>query len=284
MNDVGFDFDAYLNRVRLAERPVPGLAGLAAVVTAHAATFPFENLDVLLGRTPRLDAASLQAKLLGGRRGGYCFELNGLLRLALEALGFAVRPRIARVVRGGPAEAGRPATHMALEVHLPEGVFLADCGFGNLTATAPLALREGVAQATPHGRMRFRDVGGELALEAWLGAAWEPLYRLCPQQALDADYEVGNWFTATHPASPFVGNLIAARPGADGVRHSFLNGRVGRRAEDLSVAWRQVEGAAETAAVLADVFGLEVAEGEVAAALERLATLGRLGEGHPAFG
>lgn len=132
--------DAYLDRIGLRGRLDPTLTTLRAVVAAHVATIPFENIDVLLGRPPKLDLASLQAKMVRGGRGGYCFEQNKLLRAALQALGFAATGLLARVVRGFPADAERVATHMAVRVDLPEGPFLADVGFGNLTPTAPLAL------------------------------------------------------------------------------------------------------------------------------------------------
>jgi arylamine N-acetyltransferase len=87
---------------------------LEAVHRAHAVAIPFENLDVRLGRPIRLDLASLQAKLVAGRRGGYCFEQNTLFAAALEALGFRVT-RLAARVRLGAARL-LPRTHMLLGV------------------------------------------------------------------------------------------------------------------------------------------------------------------------
>jgi N-hydroxyarylamine O-acetyltransferase len=85
-----FDLPGYLARIRLpVDTPLPPTRGtLAAILTAHMATVPFENFDVLLGRPVRLDLASLQSKLVGARRGGYCFEHSTLLAAALGALGF----------------------------------------------------------------------------------------------------------------------------------------------------------------------------------------------------
>jgi len=84
---VPFDLNAYCARIGYAGPLTPTLETLHAVVARHAATIPFENLDVLLGRPIRLDAESLQKKLVRERRGGYCFEQNGLLLLALGAFG-----------------------------------------------------------------------------------------------------------------------------------------------------------------------------------------------------
>jgi len=98
---------------------------------------------------------------------------------------------------------------MVLRVDLPEGPFLADVGFGRLGLTAPLAMRLNVEQTTPHETMRLVPAGEELTLQAKLGENWENMYRLLPQPRLDTDYEIANWFTATHPNNQFVNNLIA---------------------------------------------------------------------------
>src|SRR5581483_3723209 len=84
------DLSAYLDRILYAGPREPTLAALGGVVAAHATSIPFENIDPLLGRGVRLDAGSLTGKLVGGGRGGYCFEHNTLLQHALRALGFAV--------------------------------------------------------------------------------------------------------------------------------------------------------------------------------------------------
>ncbi|OYV99738.1 MAG: hypothetical protein B7X11_05095, partial [Acidobacteria bacterium 37-65-4] len=87
----GIDLAAYFARIGCARRRKPTLAFLNAIVAHHVAAIPFENLDVLLGRPILLDPASLQQKLIRDRRGGYCFEQNGLLLLVLTALGDGAR-------------------------------------------------------------------------------------------------------------------------------------------------------------------------------------------------
>ena len=94
---MSFDLDAYFERIRLGDRPACDLDGLAAVQRAHRLAIPFENLDIRLGRGIAIDSASVFAKLVTRRRGGYCFEQNRLFCDALTALGFAVRPLLARV-------------------------------------------------------------------------------------------------------------------------------------------------------------------------------------------
>ena len=200
---------------------------------------------------------SLQQKMVANGRGGYCFEHNSLLRAGLLALGFQVTGLIARVVRGMDAAAPAPAGHMTLRVDLPEGEYLADTGFGNLTPTAPLALRPDIEQATPHETMRLRRMGEEFLLEARTGRDWEHLYRLSPHPRLDMDYEVANWFTSTHPQSRFTNNLVASRALADR-RVNLLNRRRTTYWRDGRVAEDELTDAEGLRRVLADDFGLEV--------------------------
>jgi N-hydroxyarylamine O-acetyltransferase len=283
MSDRAFDLEAWLGRIRYDGPRTPVLATLRPVVAAHSGTIPFENIDVLLGQAPKLDLVSLQRKIIAGNRGGYCFEQNALLRAGLLALGFDVAGLVARVIRGRNDDAETPATHMALRVDLPEGPFLADVGFGNLTPTAPLLLRPEMEQETPHEAMRFRAVGEELVLQAKLGETWENMYRVSPYPALTIDYEVANWFTATHPASPFVSNLIAARPGSGGVRNTLFNGRLSVRRQSGHTDRRLLAGEAEHLPVLANTFGLTLPSDRMSAALAVLDRKGTRGVTHPFF-
>lgn len=284
MPEQTFDLGAWLRRIGYSGSREPTLPTLAGLIAAHSATIPFENIDVLLGRPPKLDLDTLQRKLVTGARGGYCFEQNIILRAGLRAIGFNVTSLLGRVIRGTPADTERSATHMALRVDLPEGSFLADVGFGNLTPTAPLAMVPDQEQQTPHEVMRLIPAGEEWVLQAKLGNGWENIYRLSPHPPLDIDYEVANWFTATHAASPFVHNLIVARPGADGARQTFFNGQVTIRHRSKHVERRVVDDAAALGAELRKTFGIGLPCEDLKAALFTLDRKGTRGATHPAFG
>lgn len=283
MSDSGFKLDAWLARIGYAGPREPSLATLQALITVHTASVPFENMDVFLGRVPSLDTASLQRKIIDAGRGGYCYEQNILFRTGLQALGFVVTSLLARVVRGLPPDAERPATHMALRVDLPEGAFLVDVGYGNQTPTAPLAIAPGVAQETPHEVMRLAPVGSELVLQAKLRDGWQNVYRVSLTPAVDVDYDVGNWFVATHPASPFVNNMIIARPGAGGVRHTLLNGQISTRRAGELVQRELPDGAPAYETALRETFRLTLAKEDLAAALEQVDRRGTLEATHPFF-
>jgi N-hydroxyarylamine O-acetyltransferase len=254
------DLDAYLRRIAYAAERAPTLAVLNAICAAHPAALAFENIDPLLGRAPNLAPAALQAKLVAQRRGGYCYEQNALLRLALRALGMQVSALAARVVWMAPADAPRRArSHMLLKVALPaapEESFLVDAGFGGHLLGAPLRFVPGLVQRTPGGTERITQDGDTFTLEAELPEGWTPAYRFTLEAHAPVDYEPLNWFTATHPASIFRHNLRLERL-TPTLRAGLLNDRLTLRPAGGDVQVRRLASARELAQVLDEVFDLE---------------------------
>ena len=219
------DLDAYFGRIGYDGPRAPTLEVLRALQRLHPATIPFENIDVLLGRGIDLAPAEIDAKLIGARRGGYCFEQNDLFARVLTALGFELEGLLGRVVWMAPPDAPTPPrTHRALRVMIEGEAWLADVGFGGAVLTAPIRWTMDEPQSTPHEAFRLRDLGHEVLLETKL-EDWTPVYRLGREPAHPIDYEVGNWFTSTHKASKFRQNLMVAvsRPEA---RYALLNNRL----------------------------------------------------------
>ena len=191
-----------------------------------------------------------------GRRGGYCFEQNGLLLQVLTGLGYSVTPLAARV-RWMLADDAPPTalSHMLLRVDLAEGPFLVDAGFGGQSLTAPLRMQAGPEQPTPHGVYRLAEADGGVDLQFRLSDRWATLYRFTQEPRVVMDYEVSNWFTSTHPASRFVNNLIAAR--VEGERRlSLFNAELTVFEADGAAERRVLDGPDEAHAVLTRRFGL----------------------------
>jgi N-hydroxyarylamine O-acetyltransferase len=278
-----FDQAAWLDRIGYTGPRTPTFTTLAAIINAHSSAISYESIDVLLDRPPKLDVATLQQKMIAKPRGGYCFEQNMLFRAGLRSLGFDVAALQARVVRGLPIDAPRPALHMVLRVRLPEGYFLADVGFGNLAPTGPLRLVPDIEQETPHETMRFIEICGEMTLQAKLGSGWEHIYRVVPLERVDAEYDISNWFTASHPDSPYRCNLIAARPGPDRTRLTLFNGRLNVRHVTGETERRVLSDPAEYEEVLSDAFGIRLSGTELAAALDTVERKGTRGAPHPFF-
>jgi N-hydroxyarylamine O-acetyltransferase len=260
-----FDIGSYLLRISYDGPSEPSLAALGAIVSAHVAAIPYENIDVLLKRGIRLDVTSLQQKLVHAGRGGYCFEQNALLEAALESLGFAVTRLAGRLVRGGPVSAPEVArTHKLLRVDLPEGPYIVDVGFGNLTPTGPIALCPEQVQATPHEPFRLMPHGTEFVLQSRLGDVWDSLYRFPLEPVPAIDFQMANWFTSTFPSGLFANNLIVARPIAGG-RATVYNRRFTIRDCDNRTTRRALDGISDYRDVLVEQFGLELDDNELAA-------------------
>jgi N-hydroxyarylamine O-acetyltransferase len=229
------DLDAYFERIGYSGRRDATLETLKELHRKHPEAIAFENLDPILGRPVPLDMPSLEAKLIRARRGGYCFEQNGIFFRVLQMMGFHATGLSARVLRGRP-EKDSPRSHMLMKIELEEGTYVADIGFGSLTLTAPLRLDDEAPQETPHGQFRIVEAGDEFELQALLDEGWQTQYRFALQEYFPQDYEALNWYRATHPQSPFVTSLMAARPLSDrrlGLRNNHyavrhLDGRTDR--------------------------------------------------------
>jgi N-hydroxyarylamine O-acetyltransferase len=283
MQDGSFDQASWLTRIGFEGSLTPTLDTLRGLVFAHAHAIAYESLDIMLGRVPKLNVPDLQRKMVSGRRGGYCFEHNMLFRAGLRSLGYRVTSLQGRVVRGLAIDAPRPAIHMLLQVDLAEGPYLADVGFGNLAPTAPLLLMPDVEQATPHETMRFIEVCGELTLQSKLGQQWEHIYRVIPHPRHDAEYEVANWYTATHPSAPYLTNIIAARPLSDGTRLTMFNERVTLRHRSGESHRRLLETPEAFASVLRGEFDLDLSDKELGSILRIVEEQGSRGAPHPFF-
>ncbi|MDQ1391096.1 MAG: N-hydroxyarylamine O-acetyltransferase [Acidimicrobiaceae bacterium] len=218
-----FDLDAYLERIGYRGGRTADLATLQAIVVGHCRHIAFENLDPFLHRTVGLDMASLQAKLVGGGRGGYCFEQNLLLIHALATLGYRTTGLAARVLWNRPSDGPPPPrSHMLVRVQLDDGPHLVDVGFGGLTLTGVLRLEPDVEQETPHEPFRLQPIGDEFVMQAKVGGRWQSLYRFGLGEAFLSDYSVTSWYLCNHPESPFATGLMAAR--VDEARRYALRG------------------------------------------------------------
>ena len=283
MSEAQFDRSAWLERIGYAGPLAPTLETLNRLIFAHAHAISYETLDIMLGRPPKLDVTTLQAKMIAGRRGGYCFEQNMLFREALRSLGYRITSLQGRVVRGLAIDAARPAIHMLLRVELPEGPYLADVGFGNLAPTCALSLKPTIEQETPHEVMRFIEVAGELTLQARLNHGWAHIYRVIPYPRYDGEYEITNWYTGTHPETPYQGNIILAKPGPNRTRVTMYNARVTVRDADGRADKRWLTNDNEYHDVLRREFGLNMSDQDIDQCIAVMRTKGTGDAPHPFF-
>ena len=135
------DVAAYLDRIRAPKPGRPTLDMLSGLALAHLYSVPFENLDIADGRRLSVDPEAIYAKLVTRRRGGFCYELNGLFSALLRELGYDVTLLAAQVPEprdGGPRH---DRAHLVLLIEL-DGPWLVDVGWGE-AYRRPFALRAG---------------------------------------------------------------------------------------------------------------------------------------------
>lgn len=265
------DLPRYCARIGYAGPLVPTWEVLAALQAAHIAAIPFEALGPLTGKGVDLDPAAVDAKLIDGGRGGYCFEQNSLFLRVLRAIGFDAEGRIARVRWMLPDDAPpTPRTHQMTRVMLDGQAWLVDVGFGSAVPLGPLAMDTAEVQPTPHERYRIAAMGAVSRLEADLGGTWTALYDFEHHAPPAIDYEVGNWYTATHPASHFTHQLMVARTTVE-ARYALGNNRLTIRRPGHE-AEQHILSADGIAAALSEHFGLAVEPGW-RAAIERAAAV-----------
>lgn len=245
--------DAYLQTIGFAGEPKPDLDTLRQIHRQHLLTIPFENLDVQLRRPVDLDIQRIYSKIVEGGRGGWCFEMNGLLEWALRETGFDVMRLAGGVLR---AEHGDTAfgNHLLLCVQLDQP-WIADVGFG-----------DGIFEPVPLRTHTFEQRGFSYHLkqmdEAWRlynhksGAAGSYDFRLVPaDERCLAEHSA--WLS-TAPESPFVANLICQKF----VPHGY-DIQVGRVAKQVTPQGKRewlIDSADELLETLSDRFGLDVPE------------------------
>ena len=208
------NIEAYLKRINYNGPVTPTPETLCDLQVAHLLTVPFENLSIHSGEPIVLDEDALFAKIVERKRGGFCYECNGLFAGLLRVLGFEVAMLGAGVAHreGG---FGPNFDHMALMVTLADR-WLVDVGFGD-SFSEPLLLDERGEQVQGTRSFRIVDDDDHLILMRRNDAGdWEPQYRFSLQPYGFADYEEMCRFHQTSPDSHFTNNLLCSRIDGDG--------------------------------------------------------------------
>lgn len=227
----------YLARIGYSEPIRPDVQTLRGLHLAHMRSVPFENLDIGLGHPIRLTEEALWEKIVSRRRGGFCYELNGLFAWLLQKLGFQVAYLNARVFdRDG--NMGIDFDHLALLVNIPDqsARWLVDVGFGD-SFNEPLRFEERGEQ--PQGLRSYRlgqVAGGFVTWQRNYDGTWERHYFFDLQaRRFPEEYESACLYHQTSPQSSFTRGSVISRATPEG-RVSLEDGRLiltreGRRSE-----------------------------------------------------
>lgn len=274
---------AYFARIGWSDSASVDIETLKALHLLHNGAIPFENLDVLLPREMQLDDLSLEEKLVTARRGGYCFEQNGVFERALREIGFNVRSLLGRVVLANPSSLP-PHTHRLLLVELQGEQWIADVGFGGQTLTAPIRLQADIEQQTPHGEYRLVQEGDDWILQFHHHDHWQSMYRFDLVVQHQSDYLMGNFWSAHWPQSHFRHHLLMCRHLPDGGKLTLTNFHFTRYQDGRAIEQINLPDVASLYALLQEQFGLGVDDVKHGFTEDELATVMAAFDTHPEAG
>jgi N-hydroxyarylamine O-acetyltransferase len=221
------DVPRYLARIQYSQPVRPDIQTLRGVELAHMLSVPFENLDIGLKRPIRLDRATLWDKIVVRRRGGFCYELNGLFAALLQEMGFDVTYLNARVYHPD-GSLGIDFDHLALLVQIPNqpGLWLVDVGFGD-SFHEPLSFEAPGEQVQGLRSYRLEQLpDGYAVWQKNYDGTWERHYFFdLKPRSFPIDYEAGCLYHQTSPRSSFTRGTMISKATPDG-RVSLEEGRL----------------------------------------------------------
>jgi len=261
------DLSAYLDRINYRGSLEPNYETLRALHLAHLLSVPFENLSIHIKQPIVLNDESLYKKIVENRRGGFCYELNGLFTWALRTIGFDVKMLSAGVINE-QSDYAPDFDHLTLLVESDKR-YLADVGFGN-SFIEPLLLDNREPQIQPDGKFyRIIEDGANLFLQVkeekseWIvqkkKGEWVSQYRFTLTPYQYTDYEDMCRYHQTSPESHFTQKRVCTLLTQDG-RVTLSNNRFiktvhGEREEKV------LETEEEISNLMKEVFGIELNKG-----------------------
>jgi N-hydroxyarylamine O-acetyltransferase len=246
--------DSYLDRLHYGGPTAVTLETLVRLHRAHMFAVPFENLDIHLGVPIALSVPALFEKIVTRRRGGYCYELNGLFAWLLAELGFKVTLHSGRVFSAGCLSA--EFDHLVLNVMLPER-WVADVGFGE-SSLVPLAVPSECVEAD--GYFVVEDEG-VWTMRRMVEGEHEPQYVFSMIPRSLREFEDRNRFQQTSPGSHFTKNAVCSIPTPSG--RITVAGRRLIVTTGVRYVERELEDGGQLRAVLEEDFGIALTAAEV---------------------
>lgn len=256
--------DEYMRALGL-QRRAPDLDLLRDMTSRHVAQFAFSSVGPMLGDELPLDIGSLYRRIVVQRRGGYCFEQNGLLYSVLEDLGFQVDLCLARVIYNRDVHPG--LTHRISLVEIDADRYVADVGFGPMGPRYPVRL----SGEESHENFRVFRVAqphpGEFHMQTLKDGAFYSLYRFELARYGQADCELGHFYSHKYPGATFVNNLVVSKILDDEVRS--LRNHDYRLINESGEQGHTIADGAHLTTVLENQFGVSVSETEGQRLFER---------------
>lgn len=252
MKAENFVLQEYFDRINFSGDARADIATITGMMRCQLFSVPFENLDVQAGKIVSLVPEEIVDKIIGRNRGGYCFEVNGLFAMALEALGIpyqfvAARPMMYSV--------RKPKTHMAIVAQADGEEWLCDLGFGSYGIRAPmrLDLLDAEIKQDFDTFMLSKANEREYLLQALVEGKWADQFAfdLSPQEWID--FAPANYLSSTHPDAIFVQKLVVVLHNPKG--RASLSGDILKTVTEGRVE-KQTIRPEEKEAILSSRFGL----------------------------
>ncbi len=205
-----FNLDEYLKRIKFSGSVASDLETLEAVMRAQLHSVPFENLDVQAGKIVSMVPEDIVDKIVHRKRGGYCYEVNGLFSMALTALGFEYD-----IIGARPMfyPQRRPKTHVVLLVKIGAERWLCDTGFGSFGLRAPIGLHQ-LGQIIQQDNETFKlelNEHNEYVLKSLVKGEWANQFGFDLQPMEWIDFSLANYYNSTHPDAVFVKQYLIMR-------------------------------------------------------------------------
>lgn len=203
---------AYFRRIGLEYDPGETVDEklLAKLHHAHIVSVPYETTDIVDGIPLSLEEDDLFQKVVSEKRGGYCFELNGIFAWLLRELGYSVDEYFARFLRGEP-EPPKPR-HRVLSVTAGGERYLCDVGVGAKAPRLPLVMKEDIEQEQFGEVYKFikDDFLGWVIMEK-VNGEWKPYFSFTENRQLLKDFYTPSFYCEKHPDSPFLYNMLSLK-------------------------------------------------------------------------
>lgn len=215
MHAENFNLDEYLQRIKFSGALASSQETLVALMRAQLHSVPFENLDVQAGKIVSMVPEDIVDKIIHRKRGGYCYEVNGLFSMALTALGFEFD-----IIGARPMfyPQRRPKTHVVLLVKIGAEWWLCDTGFGSFGLRAPIGLHQlgQVIQQDNETFMLDKNERNECVLKALVKGEWANQFGFDLQPMEWIDFSLANYYNSTHPDAVFVKQYLVMQQHAQG--------------------------------------------------------------------
>lgn len=206
----------YLDRIQYKGRANPEEEVLENLQMLHLLNVPFENLDIHYGNPISLDINRVFIKVVENKRGGFCYELNGLFYELLIALGFRAKRVSARVFDGNKNNYGEEFDHLAILVEIDGNEYLTDVGFGEF-AFKPLILKPGIVQEDRRGNFVVEAFENErFRVSKWNAGEWKPEYIFSTVSREPEEFCGMCTYHQTNPNSPFTQKRLISKPTKNG--------------------------------------------------------------------